>query len=82
MALYSVGLIIGLIFPARAYFCFIFFSFFVVGEWWGGGGGGQGLIIRMLWRVIFNEKSFRLLGIRVKLTLRQVTKLSIISSPF
>ena len=32
----------------------------------GGGGGGQGLIIGILRHVIFNEKSFRLLGIRVK----------------
>ena len=29
-------------------------------------GGGQGLIIGILLHVIFNEKSFRLLGIRVK----------------
>ena len=34
------------------------------GEW--EGGGGQGLIIGILQHVIFNEKSFRLLGIRVK----------------
>ena len=30
------------------------------------GGGEQGLIIGVLRHVIFNEKSFRLLGIRVK----------------
>ena len=69
MALCLKGLIIGLSFPERAYFYFIFiFNFFFFG---GGGvgrgeGGGQGLIIGILRHVIFNEKSFRLLGIRVK----------------
>ena len=66
MASYSGGLIIGLIFPERTYFYFILFYFFVVEEWGGGGGGGQGLIIGILRHVIFNEKSFRLLGILVK----------------
>ena len=67
MALYSGGLIIGLIFPERAYFYFIYLFIF---PWWGSGGGGggggkQGLIIEILRHVIFNEKSFRLLGVRV-----------------
>ena len=68
MALYSGGLIIGLIFPERVYFCFmfllfsfIFFYFFCSGEV---GEGGEGLIIGLLQHVTFNEKSFRPLGIR------------------
>ena len=78
MALYSGGLFIGLIFPKRAYFYFIaifiylFIYLFIfcgggvsMGPG-GGGGGGQGLIIGILRHVIFNEKSFWLLGIRVK----------------
>ena len=72
MALHSKELIIGLSFPERAYFYFIFYFYlFIFFLWWGneeggGGGGEQGLIIGILRHVIFNEKSFRLLGIRVK----------------
>ena len=68
MALCSKGLIIGLSFPERAYYYFIFilFFFFCGGGLGRGEGGGQGLIIGILRHIIFNEKSFRLLGIRVK----------------
>ena len=52
----------GLIFVLFLFVC-LFVCFFRGGEW---GEGGQGLIIGILRHVIFNEKSFRLLGIRVK----------------
>ena len=45
------------------YFYFIFFCGGGVGR---GERGGQGLIIGILRHIISNEKSFRLLGIRVK----------------
>ena len=64
MALCSGGLIIELIFCFIFIFYFYHYFFFVVGEW--GGGGGQLLIIGIVRHVIFNGKSFRLLGIRVK----------------
>ena len=62
-------------FPREGLFLFyLYLFFFVLFLWWasgGGGGGGAGrrrreLIIGILWHVIFNEKSFRFLGIRVK----------------
>ena len=66
MTLYSGGLIIGLIFPRRLIFVlFLLLLLFFFGGG-GVGGRGQGLIIEILRHVIFSEKSFRPLGIRVK----------------
>ena len=62
------GLLLGSFSPRGLIFVLflLIFFFFVVGDWGGGGGEGQGLILGILRHVIFNEKSFRLLGIRVK----------------